>query len=172
MVGICMWSSILHLPVIVVSELNMWRHLMNQVLLKHDLQHHLRRHQLQLNLLPQVFIHLFLWNCRFSKPPSTKAQNGSNVPFQASVASFAKLNMASIVKRARINLSWTLKDVTASLGRVVLVALVSIFEGYPLASGLTCFPSMNRLRLNCGCLISYIKLKLTDLSIQVFPTNL
>ena len=159
MVGICMWSSILHLAVIVVSELNMWS----------------QRHQLQLNLLPQVFIHLFLWNCRFSKPPSTKAQKGSNVPFQVihNVTCFAKLNKASIVKRARINLPWTfLKDVTASLGRVVLVALVSIFQGYPLASGLTCFPSMNRLRLNCGCLISHIKLKLTDLSMQVFPTNL
>ena len=127
MVGICMWSSILHLPVIVVSELNMWSHLMNQVLLKH----HLQRHQLQLNLLPQVFIHLFLWNCRFSKPPSTKAQKGSNVPFQATdnVASFAKLNKASIVKRARINLPWTfLKNVRVSLGRVVLVALVSILK--------------------------------------------
>ena len=167
MVRICLWSSILQIALIVVSELNMWSHLMNQLLRKH----HLQRHQLQLNLLLQVCIHLFLWNCRFSKPLSTKAQKGSNVPFQAidNVASFAKLNKASIVKRARINLPRTfLKDVTASLGRVVLVALVSIFEGYPLASGLTCFPSMKRLRLNCGCLISYIKLKLTDLSIQVF----
>ena len=170
MVGICLWSSILHLALIVVSELNMWIRLMNQVLLKH-----LQRHQLQLNLLLQVCIHLFLWNCRFSKSPSTKAQEGPNIPFQAiyNVTSFAKLNKASIVERARINLPWTfLKNVTVSLGRVVLVALVSIFEGYPLASGLTCFPSMKRLRLNCGCLISYIKLKLTDLSIQVFPTNL
>ena len=34
------------------------------------------------------------------------AQKGSNVPFQAiyNVAFFAKLNKASIVKRARINL--------------------------------------------------------------------
>ena len=169
MVRICLWSSILQIALIVVSELNMWSHLMNQLLLKHHLQ------RLQLNLLLQVCIHLFLWNCRFSKPLLTKAQKGSNVPFQAiyNVTSFAKLNKASIVKRPRINLPWTfLKDVTVSLGIVVLVALVSIFEGYPLASGLTCFPSMKRLRLNSGCLISYIKLKLTDFSIQVFPTNL
>ena len=125
MVRICFWSSILQIALIVVSELNMWSHLMNQLLRKH----HLQRHQLQLNLLLQVCIHLFLWNCRFSKPPSTKAQKGSNVPFQVvdNVASFAKLNKASIVKRDRINLPWTfLKNVTVSLGRVVLVVLVSI----------------------------------------------